>query len=427
MLKNLLLIGLLSASSASPYYTCNGPNALGPNTTNNANVSPSTVLPPENILVFESNLKPNVDSFGPININSLESNGANLKFLSYQERFVSFMPQLSPDKSKIIFWSNRSLNNGNEASPNNLWTMNADGSNPQFLTQSSIAETLNTWEAAQLSPDGRKIIFISSRNLNGTNNALENPSLNIWSMNSDGSELRPLSNFDLRTQISQLKWSPDGSKIAFLSNLNPDGNSSRLNNVQNIWMMQADGSRLQAVTRLQRSSVSFYDWSNDGSKFALSANIGNDGSDILSPMNISNIWTIQNDGTQLNPLTRLTRGTHYRPLWSPDGKYILYISNRSLDGSDTNVSAKNLWLYKFEGNSHAAATKLTFNSLENYPYEWSKDSAKVLFISNRHLDKSDNVNTFNISNFWMMNPDGNDLGNITGFNETAQAVGNANW
>lgn len=426
-MKNLLLIGLLAASSASPFYTCNGTNAPGSNNSTNANISPSAVLPPENILIFESNLKPNADTLGPININSVENNGSNLKFLSYQERFVSFMPQFSPDKAKIIFWSNRPLNNGNEASPNNLWNMNTDGSNPQFLTQSSIVETLNTWEAAQFSPDGRRIIFISSRNLNGANNALENPSLNIWSMNSDGSDLRALTNFDLRTQINQLKWSPDGSKIAFLSNLNPDGSNSRLNNVQNIWMMQADGSRQQAVTRLQHSSVSFYDWSNDSSKFALSTNVGSDGSDIVSPVNISNIWTIQNDGTQFNPLTRLTHGSHYRPLWSPDGKYILYISNRNLDGSDNNIAAKNLWAYKFDGNSHAAVTRLTFNSLENYPYEWSKDSTKILFLSNRHLDKSDSVNTFNISNFWMMNPDGTDLGNLTGFDETAQAVGNGNW
>lgn len=431
MLKNYLIIGLLLASSGNPYFTCNGPNASPNNTTSNssgnANISPSTALPPESLVILESNLKPNSDSFGPLNIWSVRNNGADLKALSYQERYISTFPQLSPDKTKILFWSNRPLNNDTNPSPYNLWVMNVDGSNPQALTQNSTSESLNSLEVAQYSPDGRKIIFLSSRNLNGVNNALENPSLNLWIMNSDGSDLHPLTRFDVRTLLTQIKWSPDGNKISFLSNLNPDGSNSRLNNVQNLWSMQMDGSRLQALSRLQRASISFYDWSNDSSKFVVSSNVGSDGSDVLSPVNITNLWTFPADGSAWSALTRLTHGMHYRPLWSLDGKYILYISNRKLDGSDTSMNAKNLWAYKFEGDAHNPVTKLTLDSIEHYPYAWSEDSAKILFLSNRHYDKSDKLNLNGTSNLWMVNPDGNDLGTITGLSRTGQSVGNGSW
>lgn len=427
MFKHFLLMGLLLASSSQPYFTCNGPGSSSNSAISGAEIVPASSLPPESILALDSNLKPNSEELGLLNIWSVQNNGGNLKALAYQDRFTSFKPQISPDKSKILFWANRPLGNSNEAGPNNLWLMSIDGSNLQALTQSKVQETFSHWETAQYSPDGRKIIFLSSRNLNGSNQDPENPSLNLWIMNSDGGDLHPLTRFETRTTLTQAQWSPDGNKIAFLSNINPSIENLRQGNILNIWMIDPDGTHLQAVTRFQRASVSDYDWSSNSLKFVFTSNLPRDGNDLLPARNNQKLWTLTTNSSQLTLLTALDNSTNYHPLWSPNGKQIVYISNRKPDGSDVSIPAYNLWLYNVEDNSHAPVTKLLSETLQHFPYEWSKESNKILFLSNRHSDKSDKINLNNIDNLWIINPDGNDLGNVTGLNKAGQNIEMANW
>lgn len=427
MFKHFLIMGLLLASSSQPFFTCNGPGSGSSSVSGGAEINPSTVLPPENVIILDSNLKPNSDQLGFLNIGSVQNNGGNLRALSYQDRFTSFKPLLSPDKSKILFWANRPLGNSNEAAANNLWLMTVDGNDPKALTQSTVIETLSDWEQAQWSPDGKRIIFLSSRNLNGSNRDAENPSLNLWIMNHDGSDLHPLTRFDTRTTLTQAQWSPDGSKISFLSNLNPSIENTRQGNILNIWMLDPDGSHLQAVTHFQHASVSDYDWSNDSGKFVFTSNLPRDGNDLLPLRTNQKLWAITKEGNALKLLTALDNSTNYHPLWSPNGKQIIYISNRKIDGSDANIPAYNLWVYNVEGSSHNPVTKLLSETLQHFPYEWSKESNKILFLSNRHTDKSDKMNVNNIDNLWIINPDGNDLGNVTGLNKSGQNIEMASW
>lgn len=430
MFKNFLVIGLLLVASVNnPYYTCGSSNSSNNSTSgiSGADITPSTTLPPENTIVLESNLKPNSEQSGTNNLWSVQNNGVNLRALSYQDKSTSFAPQISPDKAKILFWSNRPLNSSSETSPNNLWVMGIDGSNPQALTQSTLIESMNTWETAQYSPDGSKIIFLSSRNLNLSNHDAENPSLNIWIMNSDGSDLHPLTRFDTRTVLSQLKWSPDGNNIAFLSNLNPEIENTRQANLLNIWTLQKDGSHLQPVTHLQHATVSDYDWSPDNSKFVFTSNMPSEGTDIVPLRSNLKLWTIANNSSQLTLLTAVANSSNTHPLWSPNGKQIVYISNRKTDSTDFGISNNNLWIYNFEGNTNTPVTKLVNDSIQHSPVKWSKDSKKILFISNRHTDKSDKINSNGISNLWMISTDGNDLGNVTGLNKSGQIIGLSDW
>ena len=77
------------------------------------------------------------------------------------------------------------------------------------------------------SPDGKKIAFITSRS----------GSLQIWLMNTDGSDQHQLT-FSSGTNYFPT-WSPDGSRIAFRSDR--DGNPE-------IYSMRADGSDVQRLT-----------------------------------------------------------------------------------------------------------------------------------------------------------------------------------
>lgn len=90
-------------------------------------------------------------------------------------------PAVSPDGSKIVFMSS-----GRGATNWEIWVMNADGSNPQRLTENGSNEGLPAW-----SPDGQSIAYVSD----------QGGLWAIWVMNADGSNQR---------KIVNMMGSPDG-------------------------------------------------------------------------------------------------------------------------------------------------------------------------------------------------------------------------
>jgi TolB protein len=112
-----------------------------------------------------------------------------------------FHPAWSPDGTKIAFVSVSGRNA-------DIWIMNADGSDQKNLT-SSHGDYSPEW-----SPDGR-ITFVR----NG----------GIWIMNADGSDQKIL----IPVGAESLTWSPDGSRIAFVS---------QVSSGTDIWVMNADGT-----------------------------------------------------------------------------------------------------------------------------------------------------------------------------------------
>ena len=148
-------------------------------------------------------------------------------------------PSWSPDGTKIVFhsWSVKGLdawvmNFGYPSwclADSDVWVMDADGKNRRNLTNNStVGNTHPTW-----SPDGSKIAFVSRRS--------GNP--DIWVMNTDGTnEINLTYDFAEASgffEASAPAWSPDGSKIAFMYNKNF---------VWDIWVMNVDGSNQKQLT-----------------------------------------------------------------------------------------------------------------------------------------------------------------------------------
>jgi len=314
----------------------------------------------------------------------------------------------------IAFESRRALNGTDNANTSfNIWVMNADGSSAQALTQLTAngADSLHpVW-----SPDGSKIVFSSTRALDGSNNPNQpGATPNIWVMNADGTSARALTQLTANSASSlEPVWSPDGSKIAFLSTRALDGsNNANTNFTSNIWVMNADGTSAKALTQLTADHAGSLQpvWSPDGSKIAFASSRALDGSNNAIANLTSNIWVMNADGSGSQALTELTvlQVQNSLPVWSPDGSKIAFASSRALDGSNnanTNFTS-NIWVMNADGTSARALTQLTASRVDSLEPLWSPDGSKIVFTSSRALDGSNNANTNLTFNIWAMNSDG---------------------
>jgi Tol biopolymer transport system component len=116
--------------------------------------------------------------------------------------------------------------------------MNEDGTDPVRLTFNAVSSPSREWGPwPAWSPDGRKIAFMSDRDGNRE----------IYVMNADGTGLTRLTNDDVDDENPS--WSPDGNQVAF--------NRRVLGHLQ-IFVMNADGSAPTRLTELSPAVANIF-------------------------------------------------------------------------------------------------------------------------------------------------------------------------
>ncbi len=199
----------------------------------------------------------------------MDVDGGNQIRLTNDEGIWHSAPSWSPDGTEIAFGAERD-------NSSHVWIINADGSNPRQIAPGGGP----SWSSTS-----GLIVFHST----GGGSDSE-----IYTMRSDGGGLRQLT--DNGAEEIWPSWSPDGLKIAFMSNR--DGNWE-------IYVMNADGSQQRRLTE------NIYDdwrpsWSPDGTRIAFpSMRSGN-----------FDIFVINADGRDERQIT-FSEGSDIQPAWLP--------------------------------------------------------------------------------------------------------------
>ena len=133
--------------------------------------------------------------------NLVEADVDNWRISLLSERFRADDPVWSPDGTKIVFQSFEHADDAEDDAGSEIYVMDIDGGNRVRLTDNTYRDDKPSW-----SPDGSKIVFISDSEKDGKEQ--------IYVIDEDGSNLRQLTNGG---QNDQPEWSPDGTEIVYES------------------------------------------------------------------------------------------------------------------------------------------------------------------------------------------------------------------
>lgn len=222
-----------------------------------------------------------------------------------------------------------------------IWIMAGSGEDQHQLTQ---GDKTGTNSEPAWSPDGQQIAFVTDRD--------DEQALQIYVMNADGTDQRPLMPFHPSHNWSP-SWSPDGTQLLFQTNRTEDANFE-------IYVVNIDGTGLRNLTR-NPANDSRPDWSPDGKQVVF----------ISDRTGVKTIFVMNTDGSAPHPLIG-NQGECDFPRWSPNGKTILFQSNHETGGNFS------LYLVDADGKNLRQVSNLAGN---NYMPAWADDGNAILFSS----------------------------------------------
>jgi Tol biopolymer transport system component len=167
-------------------------------------------------------------------------------------------------------------------------------------------------------------------------------------------------------------WSPDGSKLAFGSQVGEHG--------WQLWVMNADGTnpRILAANIVAKGAR---EWSHDGKRIVFAGEVRGDleilsvGVDGGAPINLTN-----------------SAGDDRNPSWSPDGQHIAF--------SSTRTGKSDIYIMRADGSD---VRRLTTDSAANESPAFAPDGSTIAFVSHRD----------GVGDIYIMRADGSDLRRLT--------------
>ncbi|MBS1947352.1 MAG: S9 family peptidase [Bacteroidetes bacterium] len=243
----------------------------------------------------------------------------------YQLPYVG-NPQISPE-GKWVVYTVSTIDSLKDKRITNLWMVSWDGTQTIQLTSDEENESSPKW-----SPDGKYISFLSSRQ--------ESKSSQLWLMDRRGGEGKKLT--DIKPGINDYAWGPDAKTLLLtITDKEPD-----------------DTGKIKTAKPLV---IDRYQFKQDVEGYRYKK--------LHTHLYLFDITT--------KKLDTLTRGNYNEgeATWSPDGKQILFVSNRTAD-PDKN---ENTDIYLVDAKPGAAARQITtWAGSDNSP-RWSPDGKWIAY------------------------------------------------
>jgi TolB protein len=226
-----------------------------------------------------------------------------------------------------------------------IYTMNADGSDPVRLTNEAYDDYYPAW-----SPDGTQLAYYVH---------LSWQSWALVVMNADGSGRRQITeSTGCATCAMGPYWSPDGTEIGFT--VEPAHRPTCEIKSTELAVVDADGTDCRRLTENTWNDL-FCGWSPDKATILFASD--RDGLD--------QVYLMDADGSDVRRLTD-AGSTNNMAVWSPDGSKIGFVSNR--DGNDE------IYVMGVDG---ADVTRITSDPAHDWMPAWSADGTEILFSSDR--------------------------------------------
>ncbi len=188
------------------------------------------------------------------------------------------------------------------------------------------------------SPDGKKIVFASTRDETHTE---------LYVSDADGSRMQRLTHKKGGTGASRPVWSPDARQIAFFA---------FVGRLPEVFVVSSDGGEPKQVS----SGGGIYPtWSPDGAKLAFAS--ARNGS--------IQLYSSNPDGSSLIQLTNVKPGAS-EPAWSPTGNEILF----TVVGSEGDATIDIVDAVSLKTTRFAYSDKFNF-----FSPSWSPDGKTALF------------------------------------------------
>jgi Tol biopolymer transport system component len=245
---------------------------------------------------------------------------------------IFLAPSLSSDGNRIAFLSNGSFKRGELFI--DLWLADAHtGKRIKRLVESTLnpnfEELRLLYSQSSFSNNGRMIAFTAQRNGKDV----------MYLM--DVARTAVTVRIDLPTvdAIWSPVWSPDDKQIAF---------SGTRGGITDLYIVNADGSGMRQLTNDQYGDLQPA-WSPDGKKLAFATDRSPETN--LSILKISK-WRIAVMDLQSGAIEVLPNqgGLNLNPAWSPDGRQLAYISDRT--------GIPNIFLFDFTDQQHYQLTNV---------------------------------------------------------------------
>ena len=224
-------------------------------------------------------------------------------------------PAWSPDGHWLVFTGVAGRHAKRVEQSTDIFVVRADGSGLRRLTRAGSAGE-PVW-----SPDGRTIVFAELTHV-GNPNIVTSFAAPLMRVNRDGTDLRKLTSL-VRGRVDRPgSFSPDGTRLVFTrSNVSALAYAGRIET--SIEAMGVDGSGLRQLV----AGGSDPAYSPDGRRIAFVTNRDHDGT-IRTGEDESEyaneLYVMNADGTGADRLTHSSELSEFEPTWSPDGTRIAY-------------------------------------------------------------------------------------------------------